>query len=202
MALDASIESNSAFVFSIDLETLLFSNQRLRASIWNRFRYTELIPKPLPAFSCFCVCSVFLVRHWKANSAAALVIWPDEWADAISAFALINSQRKSVHSSVESSNTHLIFLRRILFSLSRFFSVLMNWLKNSSWSFLFWTCLNRGSFPYFSENSLNVDLQNEEEHETWDAMQSQSQKISSNLLAVHQIQLIRMKVKKKTRSKN
>lgn len=34
----------------------------------------------------------------------------------------------------------------------------MNWVKNSSWSFLFTTSLKRGSFPYFSRNSLNVDL--------------------------------------------
>lgn len=56
--------------------------------------------------------------------------------------------------------THLIFRSRSLFSLSRRFSVRMNWLKKCSWSFLFWTSRNLWSRPCLSANSLNVVLEN------------------------------------------
>lgn len=59
-------------------------------------------------------------------------------------------------------SSHLIFLSLMRFSLSRFFSALTNWLKKCSWSFFLSTCLKRWSLPYFSENSLKVDLGGEE----------------------------------------
>lgn len=53
---------------------------------------------------------------------------------------------------------YLIFRSLILFSLSLFLRIRMNWLKKCSWSFFFWTRRKRWSRPYFSANSLKVVL--------------------------------------------
>lgn len=71
-----------------DSDTLLNSHWRLRASIWNTFRYTELIRMPLipkaASIQPHCAASAFVVfclkiSHWKANNNAAvgfaLIIW-------------------------------------------------------------------------------------------------------------------------------
>lgn len=60
--------------------------------------------------------------------------------------------------TASSKQFYLIFRSLILFSLSLFLRISMNWLKKCSWSFFFWTRRNRWSLPYFSANSLNVVL--------------------------------------------
>lgn len=110
--------------------------------------------------------------HWKANCPCGLVRHMDSWYHGIHCDKQSQeiSSRYCEEFTALSPNTHLIFLRRILFSLSLFFNALMNWVKNSSWSLLFRTCLNRGSIPYFSENPLNVDLRKRTSE--WDPWQS------------------------------
>lgn len=65
-----------------------------------------------------------------------------------------------------SKQFYLIFRSLILFSLSLFLRISMNWLKKCSWSFFFWTRRNLWSLPYFSANSLNVVLQKRQRFES------------------------------------
>lgn len=68
--------------------------------------------------------------------------------------------------TASSKQFYLIFRSLILFSLSLFLRISMNWLKKCSWSFFFWTRRNRWSLPYFSANSLNVVLQKRQRFES------------------------------------
>lgn len=101
--------------------------------------------------------------HWSSTSSLRRPLslgishsWRCCWTPSVSPFLGIPFWARVLIASF--SCFYLIFRSLILFSLSLFLRIRMNWLKKCSWSFFFCTRRKRWSRPYFSANSLKVVL--------------------------------------------